>query len=132
MGNCCTWPREDDGDSSTDSQSILDADEPIPDSEGSYEGAEYEPVLESEESDDWTAYESELESECSYAGTARDRRLGLAHYPERDGITIGKPPWFEMPLPPTWPPYTGRCYQWLFLKALPATFWRAGRRLRGD
>ena len=141
MGNCCTWPREDDGDSSTDSQSILDADEPIPDSEGSYEGAEYEPVLESEESDDRTAYESEPEYENRYewwsnrdAGTARsprpyplaealgcDRRLGLAHFQEHDGITIGDPPWFELPLPPTWPPYTAGCFQRLWLKALPAT-----------
>ena len=37
MGNCCTWPQEDDGDASSDyGQSTLDTDEPKQESEGSY------------------------------------------------------------------------------------------------
>ena len=40
MGSCCTWPREDDGySSSRDSQSIPDTDEPKLESEGRRVGA---------------------------------------------------------------------------------------------
>ena len=153
MGNCCTW--EDDGDSST-GQSTHWADEAFPDSEDSYDGAEYEPILESAESYNGTAYEPswepDSESELSHAGEARsprpypfaealgrDRQLHAhdAHalpdpcgnrcenprgeLPEYDGITIGDPPWYQWPLPPTWPPYTAGCYRRIWLIALPAT-----------
>ena len=137
MGNCCTW--EDDGDSST-GQSTQWADEAFPDFEDSYDGAEYEPVLESAESYDGTAYETswelDSESELSYAGEARsprpyplaeaglswsDRRLHAIHFPVSHGITIGEPPWYELPLPPTWPPCTAGCLRKYWLKALPVT-----------
>lgn len=135
MGNCCTW--EDDGDSST-GQSTQWADEALPDSEDSYDGAEYEPILESAESYNGTAYEPswdpDSESELSYAREARsprpypiaealgcDRQLRLARFPEHDGITIGDPPWYQLPLPPTLPPCTAGCYRRTWLKALPVT-----------
>ena len=93
MGNCCTWPREDDGDVSSDyGQSTLDTEEPKQESEGSY-------------SVRWCVGESE----------------DLANFRIHDGITIGDPPWYELPLPPTWPPCTAGCFQRLWLKALPAT-----------
>ena len=75
MGNSCTW--EDDGDSST-GQSTQWADEAFPDSEDSYDGAEYEPVLESAESYNGSAYEPswepDSESELSYAVEAQSSR----------------------------------------------------------
>ena len=131
MGNCCTC--EDDGDSSTD-RSTHWADDAFLETEDSYDGAEYEPILESEESCYEPSWEPDSESELSYAGEARsprsyplaeaswsDRRLHAVHFPVCDGITIGEPPWYELPLPPTWPPCTAGCLRRYWIKALPVT-----------
>ena len=60
--------------------------------------------------------EDQPESESSYF-----ERWCLEDFHVYDRITIGDPPWAELPLPPTWPPCTAGQFRKTWQHALSVT-----------